>query len=244
MKGRFVAVVLAVYSTAVYAPVASAVANDGDVVEIGITVNDHPIIAERFGTPGGPVVLIVGLLHGNEKGSSRVINRIRKDLIESGSAADVWLIRDASPDGSRGGSRTNARGVDLNRNFPTSDWVRTSRGNTYSGRKAGSEPETRALANFIARHRPQLSIWFHQVGPVVDPHPLGDQSIMKEFAKVVGYPLRPAVCRGVCTGTATTFHAQTVEGSTAFVVELPAVVTAQHADRNVAALRAVITMLR
>ena len=213
------------------------------VLEIGRSVAGLPILAERLGTPGGPVVLLVGVLHGDEKGSNPVLNRVRRDLSAKGSSADVWIIRTASPDGAKGSTRANSRGVDLNRNFPTSDWQRTPRGRNFSGFSAGSEPETRAIAGFISTYRPVLSVWFHQVGPMVDPHPLGDIRLMRRFAAVTGYPLVSAPCSGVCAGTATTFHAQTVPGATAFVVELPAKVTAAHVERNLRAVRAVLAML-
>jgi len=213
------------------------------VLEIGRSVSGLPIVAERLGTSGGPVVLLVGQIHGDEKGSNPVLNRVRRDLLENGSTADVWIIRTASPDGAKGSTRANSRGVDLNRNFPTSDWQRTPRGRNFSGPSAGSEPETQAIAGFIREYRPVLSVWFHQVGPMVDPHPLGDIRIMRKFASVTGYPLVSAPCRGVCAGTATTFHAQTVPGATAFVVELPAKVSAPHVERNLLAVRAVLAML-
>lgn len=212
-------------------------------VEIGRSVGGRPIVAERLGTPGGPVVLLTGLIHGDEKGSNPVLNRVRRDLLANGSMADVWIVRVVSPDGANRHTRANSRGVDLNRNFPTSDWQRTSRGLNFSGVSAGSEPETQAVVRFIRTYRPVLSVWFHQVGPMVDPHPLGDINIMRKFASVTGYPLVSAPCRGVCAGTATTFHAQTVPGATAFVVELPARVTVPHVERNLAAVRAVLSML-
>ena len=211
--------------------------------EIGRSVAGLPILAERLGTKGGPVVLLVGLLHGDENGSNPVLSRVRRDLLENGASADVWIIRVASPDGSTDKTRSNARGVDLNRNFPTSDWQRTPRGRNFSGVSAGSEPETKAIAAFISTYRPVLSVWFHQVGPMVDPHPLGDIRIMRKFAAVTGYPLVSAPCSGVCAGTATTFHAQTVPGATAFVVELPAKVSPVHVERNRLAVRAVLAML-
>ena len=212
-------------------------------VEIGRSVGGRPIVAERLGTPGGPVVLLAGLIHGDEKGSNPVLNRVRRDLLANGSTADVWIIRVVSPDGANRHTRANSHGVDLNRNVPTSDWQRTPRGLNFSGVSAGSEPESQAVASFIRRYRPVLSVWFHQVGPMVDPHPLGDIHIMRKFASVTGYPLVSAPCGGVCAGTATTFHAQTVPGATAFVVELPAKVTVSHVERNLAAVRSVLSML-
>jgi protein MpaA len=212
-------------------------------VVLGKSVGGRPIVAERYGTPGGPVVLLVGLIHGDEKGSNRVLSGVVRDLSVTPVAAEVWVVRSANPDGAFRGSRSNGRGVDLNRNFPTSDWTRSPRGSHFSGVAGSSEPETAALVSFLRSRRPVLSVWFHQVGPMVDPHPLGDRRIMRRFAEVTGYPLVSAPCRGVCAGTATTFHAETVPGATAFVVELPAKVSGPHVVRNVAAVRAVVGML-
>ncbi|MEZ5112611.1 MAG: M14 family zinc carboxypeptidase [Nocardioidaceae bacterium] len=48
----------------------------------------------------------------------------------------------------------------LNRNFPT-DWGR-SYGQTYSGPRPASEPETRALMAFLDEVNPQYLVSFHQ----------------------------------------------------------------------------------
>ena len=72
-----------------------------------------------------------------------------------------WLIRTANPDGRKARSRHNARGVDLNRNFPYR-WAKGAKGTYYPGPSAGSEPETKALMRFVRRIRPQLGIYYHQ----------------------------------------------------------------------------------
>ena len=38
-----------------------------EVRVIGYSVNNEPLIAKRFGTPGGKVVVVVGSIHGHEK---------------------------------------------------------------------------------------------------------------------------------------------------------------------------------
>lgn len=67
--------------------------------------------------------------------------------------------------------KNNARGVNLNNNFPAGfkkskrvkkpDWV------CYSGKKAGSEKETKALMQFIKQVKPTTVINLHSTGSVI-----------------------------------------------------------------------------
>lgn len=201
--------------------------------QIGRTVRDRPIIARRYGTPGGTPVLVVAAIHGSEPGGIAVARAIAAASAEAG--YDLWVIETANPDGLAARTRQNARGVDLNRNFPTSDWTRIARGRNYSGPRAGTEPETRALTAFIGEIRPRLSIWYHQVGPVVDIPPRADARIPKRYAARVGYEAKTVPCAGGCTGNVTTWTMERVAGSTAFVVELPRTVTKAECSRHAAA---------
>ena len=61
-------------------------------------------------------LLVVGAIHGNEPAGKAVSRRLRRARPPRGTA--LWLIDDANPDGAAAGTRHNAHGVDLNRNFP------------------------------------------------------------------------------------------------------------------------------
>lgn len=103
-------------------------------------------------------LLVFGAIHGEEAETTFLLSRALRMLSQV--PAHVACVLTANPDGLLRGTRANARGVDLNRNFPTKDWTH---GKTYSrltlespketaldtGAFAGSEPETLALIQLI-----------------------------------------------------------------------------------------------
>lgn len=77
------------------------------------------------------------------------------------------------------------------------------------------------------------TIWYHQVGAVVDPSAEDRREILQMYAQVARYPVRNVDCRGPCSGLATTFSNERGGGTYAFVVELSRQVTASELERNV-----------
>ena len=150
---------------------------------IGRSAEDRPIRATRIGDPQAPVtVLAVGSIHGSETAGHAVIAELRRRTPPPG--VQLWLITAANPDGARAGTRQNARGVDLNRNFPRR-WRGGGRpGDTYyPGPSAASEPETRALQRFVERVEPDVTVWYHQALSLVNESPGADREVIRAYAR-------------------------------------------------------------
>ena len=120
----------------------------------------------------------------------------------------------------RRGTRQNARGVDLNRNFGRR-WAGGGRAfDTYfPGRRAFSEPESRAVRRLVQRIRPAVTVWYHQHMRLVNLSSGADPRVVRGYARRVGLPARPLPNYH---GTATSWQNHTFPGTSSFVVELPA----------------------
>lgn len=173
------------------------------------TVSGDPAAADRF--------LVIGCVHGDETAGIRVARR----LIAGAGPRDaaLWVVPSLNPDGVVAHTRGNARGVDLNRNFPFG-W-RPLDDLEYTGARPLSEPETRAAARLIRRIRPDVTIWFHQPFGLVDRSG-GNPAIERRYAELSGLPL---VRLPAHPGTASSWQNHALPRSTAFVVEFPTVVS-------------------
>lgn len=137
-------------------------------------------------------VLIVGAIHGDELTAAALAVRWIA-LAEQTERPVHWrFIPVLNPDGllARPATRTNGRGVDLNRNFPTPGWEkdaplywdkRTKRDpRRFPGKAPLSEPESQFLHAQMAAFQPHLIVSIHAPygvldfdGPLSPPERLG-----------------------------------------------------------------------
>jgi hypothetical protein len=139
----------------------------GRRVRLGRSENGRPIRATVF-EGGEGCVLIIGGIHGDEASSTAVvehlIRRLRRNP-EDRAAKTVVCIPRMNPDGLAAGTRANADGVDLNRNFMASNF----REGGGHGPSALSEPESQTLAAAISRFRPSCIVSVHADLDCIDP---------------------------------------------------------------------------
>jgi protein MpaA len=197
--------------------------------DVGSSRSGAPLAVEVRGDPTAETrIVVLGQMHGNEPAGRRVIKALRSITPPDGAA--LWLIPSMNPDGHAARTRGNARGVDLNRNFPA-DWRANGAGTSrWSGPRAASEPETRAMMRFLQEVKPTAVLSFHQPLEVVDiTHPQSRKA-GRLLARWMGLPARVVRCSGPCHGTLTDWVTRELD-AIAITVELPASVTSADIDR-------------
>lgn len=143
-----------------------------------------------------PTGLILAAKHGDEPETTAILSAALRSITPDELRYAVILA--ANPDGVLRGTRANARGVDLNRNFPTSDWssnpvFHPGLGDEpisvelSTGSEPASEPETQALLDLVSNLTPQVIISLHaRLGCIDD---LRDSELGRWIAKETELPL-------------------------------------------------------
>ena len=160
---------------------------------IGKSVKGREIYDFAIGNPDAQTsLLVVGTLHAREyicvavlmqeleyylSNYNHMIGGIKPaDVLEN---TQIHYVVMANPDGveisqkSYPRWKSNARGVDLNRNFPIKKFVSggTKGAEGYSGKKALSEPESRAVANLTLKlkkyQKLQGVVNYHAMGRII-----------------------------------------------------------------------------
>ncbi len=157
-----------------------------------ILVREFPPIDER--KPKGRI-LVVGGTHGDELTSVSVMFRWIDKLNRFHSGLYHWhMVPMMNPDGvlKKEASRTNANGVDLNRNLPTQDWddlalkyweTKSNKNQRkFPGDKPASEPEVQWLIDEIETFKPDAIIAVHAPYGIVD----FDSQILNTAPKSLG----------------------------------------------------------
>jgi len=176
------------------------------VSSIGSSVKGRAISAYRFGS-GPQTILFVGATHGNERGTYDLLSGWVDELESKARSIPgdktVIVIPALNRDGIAAGSRRNANNVDLNRNFPTTNWkadVTMPGGEMVQGGGGSaplSEPESRAIAGYTVGLSPRLVLTYHSIGSLVTPNEAGVSSLYAStYSSISGYYVSPKASAG------------------------------------------------
>ena len=240
---------------------------DSKYKTIGLSVEGRLIESYTFGR-GKTHLLFVGGIHGGYEWNSVLLSykfmdylsvnpgfipsNLTVTVIPSANPDGVYKVigkegrftaSDAPPNGSAEPGRFNAHKVDLNRNFdckwqPEGMW----KGNTVSGGTAAfSEPEARAIRNFVQDNLPAAVIFWHSQANAVYASECqagilpATLDIMRAYSKAAGYPANDSFDAYQVTGDAEGWLASI--GIPAITVELVTHETIEW-ERNLAGIKA------
>lgn len=135
-------------------------------------------------------VLVIGVFHGDEPDGEYLINRYLSEKNETKNR--LLFIPCLNPDGLANGTRTNANGVDLNRNFPAQNWELGEKNEYFGGDSPASEQETKFLVYVIDKYKPDLIITLHEPYQVVNyDGPAKD--IAQKISEITGYKTEESI---------------------------------------------------
>ncbi len=141
---------------------------------------------------GDSTTIIFGAFHGNEYLSPKFVYAFAQHLYFSKDIklnCRVIIVPVLNPDGLVANTRTNANGVDVNRNFPTSNWqphANAPRNNP--GPRPASEPETQFVIALLDTYKPQRIVSVHTPLKVNNYDGPG-KKMAEQMAAENGYPV-------------------------------------------------------
>ncbi len=205
-------------------------------IVIGQSIAGRPLEVFQLGSGGRKRMIIAGIHGGYEGNTIRLADQLiailpsRPDLFPED--VTLYILRALNPDGEvRSNSykgRVNENLVDLNRNWPAqweSEWPKQGCW-TYTyvtgGSHPASEPETRALMNFLLTYEVEALISYHSAAlgifPGGQPPDTGSISLAETLAEVSDYPY-PPIETG-CTYTGQLIDWSSMQGIASVDIEL------------------------
>ncbi len=178
------------------------------------SIENRPMVHTVQGQ-GSDVTFILAAIHGNEKAGIQLVHRLDKYLQQHPKLLEkrkVVLLPVSNPDGVARNSRYNARGIDLNRNFPASNRINSNR----FGRTALSEPESRFIFKLIRQYAPDRIVSIHEPLACID-YDGPSRALANRMARYCKLPIKKIGAKPGSLGS----HAGVTLGIPIITLELP-----------------------
>ena len=151
-------------------------------LESGTSVEGNEIEAFRTDVKSKKYIYLIGGTHGDEVEGVYVLKQLFDWLKNDHSLEEMPLVvvPILNVDGYRAGTRVNSHAVDLNRNYPSSNWSDQVRKPKYNpGPSALSEPENKFLVKLFNKFKPGFVLSFHSWKPLLNLN--GDAREIAEY---------------------------------------------------------------
>ena len=133
-------------------------------------------------------ILVIGCFHGDEPQGKYLI----EEYIKVNPDTNLCFVPCLNKYGYEHNVRTNSNGVDLNRNFPTKNWILSKKDNFYGGIEPASEEETKFIIDIIEKNKPKLILTLHAPYKVVN-YDGPAREIAEKIAKLIKYPVEESI---------------------------------------------------
>ena len=133
-------------------------------------------------------ILVIGCFHGDEPQGKYLID----EYLKVKSDTNILFVPCLNEYGFLHNTRTNSNGVDLNRNFPTKNWVLSEKDNFYGGEFPASEEETKFIIDIAEKNKPDLILTLHAPYKVVN-YDGNAGEISEKISKIMNYPVENSI---------------------------------------------------
>ena len=156
-----------------------------DILKKTVTENGNEI--KLIGERGEGKILVIGVFHGEEPQGKFLIDEYLKNH-----ESNLLFIPCLNPDGMAENKRTNANGVDLNRNYPTKNWELTDKDQYFGGEKPASEIETKFVVNIIKEYKPKAIVTLHAPYKIVN-YDGPAKNLAQKISDIIKYPVESSI---------------------------------------------------
>lgn len=181
-----------------YLPRAKRESNMTAALRYGTSIAGVPLSVYLPSTWGNRRRLIIAGIHGEEAETTNLLSYVFRSIRPEFLTCAVILC--VNPDGMIRGTRGNTNGVDLNRNFPSSDWrvgITTTRWENglpsdtelHTGTHPASEPEVQALIDLISEHGIEEIVSIHAPLGCVNYEQTEEWAISDELSRRLALPI-------------------------------------------------------